>query len=64
MWINLESVRQSKVSQKDKHKYCVFMHMYGIQKNSTDEAMQDRNRDADAEKGLVDTVEEGEGGTN
>ena len=30
MWINLESVRQNEVSQKEKYKYCIFTHMYGI----------------------------------
>ena len=30
MWMNLESVIQSKVSQKEKNKYCILMHMYRI----------------------------------
>ena len=30
MWMNLESVIQSKVSQKEKNKYCVLTHIYGI----------------------------------
>ena len=28
-WMNLESIIQSKVSQK-KDKYCILMHIYGI----------------------------------
>ena len=36
MWMNLESVIQSKVSQKEKNKYCILMHMYRIYKNATD----------------------------
>ena len=40
------------------------MHIYGIQKNGTDKRMcKGRNRDADAENTLVDTVGEGERGT-
>ena len=35
--IDLETVIQSEISQKEKNKYCVLMHIYGIQKNSTDE---------------------------
>jgi len=29
-WINLEPIIQSEVSQKEKDKYCVLMHIYGI----------------------------------
>ena len=30
MWMNLESVIQSEVSQKEKNKYCILTHIYGI----------------------------------
>ena len=30
MWMDLESVIQSEVSQKEKNKYCILMHIYGI----------------------------------
>ena len=29
-WMNLESVIQSEVSQKEKNKYCMLAHVYGI----------------------------------
>ena len=29
-WMNLEPIVQSEVSQKDKDKYCLLMHMYGL----------------------------------
>ena len=29
-WMNLEPVIQSEVSQKEKNKYCILMHIYGI----------------------------------
>ena len=29
-WIELESVIQNEVSQKDKNKYCILTHIYGI----------------------------------
>ena len=54
-WMNLKPLIQSEVSQKEKNKYCILMHIYEIQKNGTDETSRD---------GLVDTAWEGEGGTN
>ena len=29
-WMNLEPIKQSEVSQKEKNKYCILTHMYGI----------------------------------
>ena len=29
-WIDLESVIQSEVSQKEKNKYCMLTHIYGL----------------------------------
>ena len=37
MWMDLESVIQSEVSQKKKNKYHILMHICGIQKNGTDD---------------------------
>ena len=28
-WVNLESIIQSEVSQKEKSKHCILMHIYG-----------------------------------
>ena len=36
-WMNLEPIIQSEVSQKEKDKYYILMHIYGIQKNDTEE---------------------------
>ena len=36
-WTNLEPIIQNKVNQKEKYKYHILMHMYGIQKDGTDE---------------------------
>ena len=36
-WMNLETVIQSEVSQKEKNKYCILMHICGTYKNGTDE---------------------------
>ena len=29
-WMNLESIIQSEVSQREKDKYCILTHIYGI----------------------------------
>ena len=36
-WMDLETVIQSEVSQKEENKYHILMHICGIQKNGTDE---------------------------
>ena len=36
-WMDLESVIQSEVSQKEKNKYCILIHIYGIWKNGIDD---------------------------
>ena len=36
-WMNLDSVIQSEVSQKEKNNYHLLMHIYGLKKNATDE---------------------------
>ena len=35
-WMNLEPIIQSEVSQKEKDRYCILMHIYGIWKNGTE----------------------------
>ena len=36
-WMNLEPIIQSEVSQKEKGKYRILMHIYGIYKNGAEE---------------------------
>ena len=36
-WMNPEPIIQSEVSQKEKDKYRILMHIHGIQKDGTDE---------------------------
>ena len=48
IWLKLESVIQSRVSQKEKNKYHILIHIYGIEKNYRDELnMKGRNKDTD-----------------
>ena len=37
MWMDLETVIQSEVSPKEKNKFHILMHIFGSQKNSTDD---------------------------
>ena len=42
-WVDLESVIQSEVSQKEKNKYCMLTHIYGmLKKNNGTEELRDR----------------------
>ena len=38
-WLNLEPVKQSEESQKEKNKFGVLSYVYGVQKNDTDETI-------------------------
>ena len=62
--MNLEPVMQSEASQKEKNKFCILMHIYGVQKNGTDEPICRAAIQMQTENRLTDTVGEGEGGTN
>ena len=36
-WMNVEPIIQREVSQKEKYKYCILMHIHGIYKDGFDE---------------------------
>ena len=59
-WMNLEPITQREVSQKEKDKYHVLMHIHGIQKDSTDDPT---GRVAKEMQTFCDTEGEGEGWT-
>ena len=59
MWINLEVVIQSEVSQKEKNKYHILMHMYityiyNLEKRYWWTYLQRRKRDTDVDNGHVE----------
>ena len=55
-WMNLEPTIQSEVSQKEKNKYHVLMHIYGIQKDDTDEPyLQGSNGESNCEQSCGDS---------
>ena len=41
-WMNLEPIIQSEVSQKEKDKYHILTHIYGIKKNGSEEFIYSR----------------------
>ena len=45
-----------KVVRKKKNKYYLLTHLYGIQKNSTDESICRERMETHMENGLVDTA--------
>ena len=55
--MDLQSVQQSEVNQKEKNKYCILTHICGTY-------WQGRNRGTDVENGWVGTVGEGKCGIN
>ena len=59
--MNLEPITQNKVCQKEKDKYCLLTHIYGVQKDTTDDSTC-KAANTDIKKRLLDTAEEGEGG--
>ena len=62
-WMNLESVIQSEVSQKEKQIPYANTYIWNLKKNCTDEPfLQGRNKDVDIENGLEDVGWEGEAG--
>ena len=63
-WMNLESIIQSEVSQKEKNRFRILTHIYGIEKDGMMNYWQGSSRDADIENRLVDIAGEGEGGMN
>ena len=56
-WMKLEPIIQREVSQKEKDKYCILMHLYGIQKDSNN-SLTCRA----AKETQVDSLGEGKGG--
>ena len=55
-WMNLEPVIQSGVSQTEKDKYHILMHIYGIYKDGTDEPICKAAMERQTENRLVGTL--------
>ena len=53
--MDLETVIQSEISQKEKNKYRLLTHICGIQKNGTDEPVCKAERDTEVEIKCMET---------
>ena len=64
MWMDLESVIQSEVSQSERKKQVLYIntYMWNLEKWYKITCLQGRNRDIDIENGYVDIEGEREGG--
>ena len=62
-WMNPEPIIQGEVSQKEKNKYHIVTHIYGLQKVGTDEPICRAAVDSQTQDRLIDMGqgEEGEG---
>ena len=54
-WMDLETVIQSEVSQKEKNKYCILMHICRIQKNGIEDLICKAEVETDIENKCIDT---------
>ena len=53
--MDLEAVKESEVSQKEENRYCTLMHIWGIQKNGTEEAVCKAEIETQVENKRMDT---------
>ena len=60
--MNLEPIIQSELSQKEKNKYHIIMHIYGIQKNGADEPACRTVKETQSWRVELGTVGDAEGG--
>ena len=63
-WMDLETVIQSEVSQKEKNKYRILTHICGMQKNGRDEPICKAEIETDIENKHMDTKGGKGGGMN
>ena len=63
-WMDLESVIQSEVNQKEKNKYHILTHICGIKKNGTDEPICSAGIETHVENRCVNMGKGKEGGMN
>ena len=63
-WMNLEPVIQSEVESERENKYCTLICIWNLEKWYRSTYLQGRNGNAGGENRFVDTVGEGDSGTN
>ena len=60
--MNLEPIIQTEINQREKDKYCMLMHIYGIQKDGNNDPICKTAKDTDVKNRLWDSVGEGKDG--
>ena len=60
-WMNLEPIIQIEVSQKEKEKHRIATHIYGIQKNGSEEFIVQQWRNRHREQACGHAARRGEG---
>ena len=64
-WMNLESILQSAINQKEENRYHILMHIYGIYKNGIDDLIcKEEIKTQNVENKHKDTKEERNSGMN
>ena len=61
MWMKLQPITQSEVSQKEKHQYSILIHIYGIQKDGNDDPLCKTEKETQMYRTDFWTRGEGEG---
>ena len=62
MWMKLEPINQSEISQKEKHQYSILTHIYGNQNDGNYNSACETAKETHVQNRLLDSVREGEGG--
>ena len=62
MWMKLEPIIQSEVSQKEKHQYSILMQIYGIQKDGNDNPVCETAKETQMYRTVFWTLGEGKDG--
>ena len=55
-WMKLEPIIQSEVSQKEKDKYCILMHVYGLERWYRRFYMRGSKEDTDVKNKLLNSM--------
>ena len=63
-WMKLEPIIQSEVSQKEKHRYSILMHIYGIKKDGNDNPVLETAKETQMYRKVFWTLWEREGGND
>ena len=61
-WMKLEPIILNEASQKEKHQYSIWKHIYGIYKDGNDDPICEKAKETKIKNRLLNSVGEDEGG--